>query len=29
MARTFEQLMFDEVLDRLETEGDLLADLLA
>jgi bifunctional non-homologous end joining protein LigD len=24
----FEQLMFDEVLDRLETEGDLLAELL-
>ena len=25
----FEQLMFDEVLDRLESDGDLLADLLA
>jgi bifunctional non-homologous end joining protein LigD len=24
----FEQLMFDEVLDRLESDGDLLADLL-
>ena len=27
-GRKFEQLMFDEVLDRLESDGDLLADLL-
>ena len=28
-GKKFEQLMFDEVLDRLESDGDLLADLLA
>ena len=27
-GKKFEQLMFDEVLDRLESDGDLLADLL-
>ena len=27
-AEKFEQLMFDEVLDRLERDGDLIADLL-
>jgi bifunctional non-homologous end joining protein LigD len=28
-GKKFEQLMFDEVLERLEADGDLLADLLA
>ncbi|QGN58369.1 non-homologous end-joining DNA ligase [Nostocoides sp. HKS02] len=28
-GETFEQLMFDEVLDRLDEHGDLVADLLA
>jgi len=27
-GRTFEQVMFDDMLDRLDTHGDLLADLL-
>ncbi len=27
-AKKLEQLMFDEVLDRLEADGDLVADLL-
>lgn len=28
-GKKFEQLMFDEVLERLQSDGDLLADLLA